>query len=74
VRVEYDEETDHANIYLELAGGPAVETVEVDRGIGFIHLHFNSEGHLYGIEALLAENLLPPGFLKRFANRNAEPS
>ncbi len=67
MRIEYDREADAAYIQLveEIGAGGVHKTVgcdpaEVD---GMIHLDFDADGRLVGIEVLDASSKLPPELL-----------
>jgi len=69
LRVEYSHETGDLWINLDEGAGPAEDIVVVDRDEGSIHLQFNRDGQLYSIWVIgTIERLVPPKFLKRFAN------
>jgi uncharacterized protein YuzE len=74
VRVEYDPEADAAYIYLD-------ETAQHGRSVPLsdvlpqmIVFDYAGDDRLTGIEVMGASQVLPIDFLKRFANRSANPA
>lgn len=68
MRITYDQEANAAYIYLEdsIPPGAAVSTHVCDAGIeGGIHLDFDKDGRLLGIEVLNASRVLPGTALAR---------
>jgi uncharacterized protein YuzE len=67
MRTTYDSDADAAYIYLaeEIGAGGVAKTVAVDpTGVGgMIHLDFDRQGHLIGVEILDASSFLPPDVL-----------
>ncbi|HWK11223.1 MAG TPA: DUF2283 domain-containing protein [Vicinamibacterales bacterium] len=68
MRVNYDEEANAAYIHLGEASLRPVKTVPVpDISPWTINLDFDAAGRLLGIEVLDAREVLPDGFIARFA-------
>jgi len=68
IRVTFDPESDAAYIHLaDIGRGGVVRTLHLSDDNGYIpvHLDFDAEGRLLGIELLSARSQLPSGLLER---------